>query len=300
MADDISKGFPLSRAFSRYPHIFGTDVRSLVRVGENSGTLDISLEKLARSLERDTALRGQVISALTYPVLVACFCFVGCMLAPPLFLNDFFHTLQEAHSNLPWLTTVVMHLSALLWHPATWVTAGLSVAALPFLRRSFFKRPNLVKAFENFVLEIPVLGEVVKDLVVLKFVRALGLQLEAGLYLDQALKLSAESSGSLALAEETDRVVARLLGGESLGFALGRSDFFPPDLVEFVRVGEETGKLGEMCTVVESLLTQKTEYSIEVGKALVEPAAMACVGILVGTVALACLLPIVKMVQNFL
>ena len=92
----------------------------------------------------------------------------------------------------------------------------------------------------------------------------------------------------------------RVLIGESFSFALESSKFFPKLLVEFIKIGEETATMPQMCQFVVSLLAMKTQSSIEMLQSLIEPLAMAIVGILVGAVAIACLLPLVQMVMAFM
>jgi type IV pilus assembly protein PilC len=300
IAQDVSKGWTLSSACARHPQLFGKDLVNLLSVGENSGTLDNVTVALADAQENQMLMKNKVVSALTYPAVIFGFCALCCFLAPPLFLNDFFANIAEtSSSSLPWLTRLVMWCSAALWNPGVWV----AVLSLGVLLKQAFKRSgrsaSATQFLESRLLDVPVFGEMYRNISVLKFARALGMQLEAGMYLDKSVLLAAEASGSPLLSSEAQGVVKRIKSGESFSFALERSEFFPRTLIEFIRVGEETAKLGEMCAFVERLLTTKTENSIEVMQALIEPLAMAVVGILVGIVAIACLLPLVQMVQAF-
>jgi len=300
IAQDVSKGMAMSRAFAKHPRLFGKDFVNLLLVGENSGTLDNVLVALADAEESNVLMRTRVMSALTYPLIVFLFTGLGCLAAPPLFLNDFFATLSEANIQLPWITQLVMQASAALWSPGYWM---ILLAAVWSIKTALFASKQKVviyQTLERAFLRLAVFGEIYKDLSILKFARALGMQVEAGMYLDQSIKLAGEASGSPLLKLESELVRERLQAGESFSFALERSEFFPKALIEFIRVGEETAKLGEMCQVVVRLLADKTENSIETLQALVEPLAMALVGILVGTVAIACLLPLVQMVMAFI
>lgn len=299
MADDIGRGWPLSKAFARYPYIFSLDYIQLLIVGENSGTLDISMVSLADREERQMQLRGKVIGALTYPAIILIFCMLGCMLAPPLFLNDFFLNLAASNVELPLITKLVMGLSTVLGNPLSWILAG----SLLFLARPAWgmlrQRQDLFAKVEEQLFRLPIFGELYRTLTVLKFIRALELQLNAGIYLDKSINLAASASGSPQLQAQATLAVERILAGESFAFALSRSEFFPEAFVEFINVGEETGRLSDMLGFVEALLSAQAEETIETTQALVEPLAMAMVGLMVGVVALACLLPLVQMIQSF-
>ena len=296
LLEDVEKGVPLSRAMSRFPSLFPLDERHLIRVGENSGTLDNTAETIAQAVEQEVASRGRLSSALLYPTVVFAFCLILVLAAPPLFLNDFFNNLTQSGVELPWLSKGVMWGAAFLAHPVTLGTGFvIAVLARPTLRRFFQSRQ-----FESWLLGVPVAGSVYRTLLTTRLVRALGLQLEAGLYLDASLRLAGAATGSEIVREEMESVIERVMNGNSLEFALRRSSFFPPLLTEFIAVGEETGKVPEMCIVIERLLTFELEEAIDTAQGLVEPMVMAVIGLMVGVVALACLLPLVRMVQNFL
>lgn len=300
MQKEIAAGKPLSKAMARFPDQFGNYYISIVAVGEESGTLDHSLNRLADVDESQMLLKKKIIGAVTYPAFIFFACAVGCMLAPPLFLNQFFQTLRESNLTLPWLTRLVMAISELLWTPWVWGAAALGLFVLTKSWNSVKRNSNFVLSLEHFLLAVPVLGELYQDAVTLRFIRALGLQLEAGIRLNQALKLSGSASGSPLLRSSAAKLVKRVLSGDSLADAMAQSSLFSFMIVEFIRVGEETGKLSEMCFYVESLLTTKTETTLEMLHAFIEPVAMAVVGILVSIVALACFLPLIRLTENFI
>jgi type II secretory pathway component PulF len=225
---------------------------------------------------------------------------IGCMLAPPLFLNDFFASLRAANVELPMLTKMVMHAAAALWNPVFWVVVISVVLGLKTFITGSKRKEQVYQYLERAFLSTAVFGEIYKDLSVLRFARALGMQLEAGMYLDKSIKLAGEASGSPLLHLESKQIVERVSIGESFSFALESSEFFPKLLVEFIKIGEETATMPQMCQFVVSLLAMKTQSSIEMLQSLIEPLAMAVVWILVGAVAIACLLPLVQMVMAFI
>ena len=300
IAEDVGKGMPLSAAFGKHPRIFGKDFINLIYVGENSGTLDNVMTTLADAEEANMLMKTQVMSALTYPLIVFLFTAVGCMLAPPLFLNDFFASLKAANVQLPLLTRMVMQAAAAMWNPFFWVVVLSVILGIKSFLAGSRRKEQIYQYIERAFLRTAVFGEIYKDLSVLRFARALGMQLDAGIYLDKSIKLAGEASGSPLLNVESQQVAERLSTGESFSFALERSEFFPKLLIEFIRIGEETATMPRMCQFVVSLLAMKTQSSIEMLQSLIEPLAMAVVGILVGAVAIACLLPLVQMVMAFI
>lgn len=297
---DVVGGHRLSLAMARFSHVFSPVQRALIKVGEESGSLDILTRALADHVEQRMRLKGKVIAALTYPGLVAAFTLLGCMLAPPLFLNDFFLTLEATGVPLPTLTRVVMAITGALWNPLSWLgLAGLLVGL-----RQAWKRlkasPRWAGKMEDWALRLPVIGPVRQAFFLLDFMQTLALQLEAGLRLDKSLLLSASVSGNVHLQQKTLWVVDHVKAGDSLSFALRRSKVFPRTVVEFVQLGEETGKMSDCLRFSEALLRERAENALATAEALMEPLAICLVGFLVGVVALACMLPLVRMFEAFL
>jgi type II secretory pathway component PulF/putative methionine-R-sulfoxide reductase with GAF domain len=297
--NDVLNGHRLSEGMARYPHVFSPVQRALIRVGEETGSLDILSLSLAEHVEGRMALKGKVVAALTYPVLVAGFCILGCLLAPPLFLNDFFETLKATGVKLPWLTKVVIGASNAIWSPLTWISLGALAAILSAVRRRLKASPRWALRLQRELLKIPVVGPVRQSFILLDFMQTLALQIEAGLRLDKSLLLSASVSGNAYLAEQTRWVVEHVKSGATLSYSLHRAKVFPRTVVEFVALGEETGKMSKSLRFAEALLRERAETALETAETLMEPLAICFVGALVGVVALASMLPLVRMFEAF-
>lgn len=298
--NDVVNGHRLSLAMARFSHVFSAIQRALIRVGEETGSLDILTRSLADHIEERMKLRGKVVAALTYPVLVTVFTFLGCMLAPPLFLNDFFLTLKATDVRLPLLTRVVMKICDSLWNPLVWILLVAAAFGFRYGWRKLMASPRAAKEIEKRILALPVIGQVRQSFFLLDFMQTLALQLEAGLRLDKSLMLSATVSGNLYLQERTVWVVDHVKAGDSLSYALHRAKVFPRSVVEFVSLGEETGKMSDCLRFSEALLRERAESALETAEALMEPVAICIVGVLVGVIALACMLPLVRMFEAFL
>lgn len=298
--NDVVNGHRLSVSMARFSHVFSIVQRSLIRIGEETGSLDILSQSLSEHVESRLALKSKLIAAITYPAMVGVFCFLACLFAPPLFLNDFFSTLRDAKIPLPLLTQFVMAASGALWSPWFWLLLlGLGTAARTGYRK-MMAHPVWSKRWEQATLEFPVIGPVRQSFFLLDFMQTLALQLEAGMRLDKSLQLSAKVSGNSYLMEKTDWVVEEIKAGSNLSYALHRTKVFPRTVVEFVALGEETGKMSDCLRFSEALLRERAETALETAEALMEPLAVCLVGILVGLVALACMLPLVRMFEAFL
>ncbi len=297
---DVVNGHRLSVSMARFSHVFTIVQRSLIRIGEETGSLDILSQSLSEHVENRLQLKSKMVAAITYPVMVGVFCFLACLFAPPLFLNDFFATLRDSRVPLPVLTQFVMAVSKALWSPFFWlllVGGGMTVRNG---YRKMMAHPVWSKRWEQATLEMPVVGPVRQSFFLLDFMQTLALQLEAGMRLDKSLQLSAKVSGNSYLIEKIDWVVEEIKGGSNLSYALHRTKVFPRTVVEFVSLGEETGKMSDCLRFAETMLREAAESTLEAAEALMEPLAVCLVGILVGIVALACMLPLVRMFEAFM
>jgi type IV pilus assembly protein PilC len=297
---DVVNGHRLSLAMGRFPHIFSAVQRALIRVGEETGSLDILAQSLAAHVEGRMGIRAKVVAALTYPVLVTIFCLIGCLLAPPLFLNDFFETLKATGVRLPLVTRVVMAIVNAICSPVTWVVIGGLVILLRLVWKRMLASPKWAKRLEWRLLRVPIIGPIRQAFFLLDFMQTLALQLEAGLRLDKSLLLSATVSGNAYLQEQTLWVVDHVKSGATLSYSLHRSKVFPRTVVEFVALGEETGKMSDSLRFAEALLRERAESALETAESVMEPLAICLVGVLVGVLALACMLPLVRMFEAFL
>ncbi len=300
LCDDVVNGHLMSAAMKRHPRIFGKVHCSLVTVGEETGNLDSLLESLAQHEERLLALRGRMQAAVAYPALVLLFCLGGCMAAPHLFLNELFATLREANMTFPPLSMAVMTVSEALSSLWFWlVLVGATVGfgyGVQFLRAN---RPLLIQT-ERILLRVGTIGPFLQNYAILGFARSLGLLLDAGVRLDRSLELAAEASGSAQLENAMEKVIEELKLGKRFSLCLSNTRLFPHVFIEFIVMGEESGKLVDGCRNAEILFLDKTERALDAVEALMEPLSVAFVGILVGLVAIACLLPLVKMVESFM
>ncbi len=300
LSADVTGGRRLSTAMGRFPKVFGTVERAIVAVGEETGNLDVLLESLAQHEERLLAMRGRIQSAFAYPLFVFVFCLGGCVAAPPLFLNDLFQTLTESQIELPLLTHWVMGAARVLSSAWFWLMALGIVGAAWAFRASLKVSSGLARTIEDLLYRLPALGPLMVALSVLGFVRSLAVLLDAGVRLDRSLELAAEASGSRGLGAQIRSVVQDLHAGSRFSKALAECGLFPRTFIEFMALGEETGRMVEACGFAERLYREQVERDLETLEALMEPLAVCFVGILVGLIAIACLLPLVRMVEGFM
>lgn len=287
---EVQQGHPLSEALQRHPRYFADLYVNMVRAGEASGHLDAILMRLAEFLEKSQRRRSQVVSALMYPavlitVAIAAVAFIIGYLMPK--LSDLFSELEQ---SLPLITQVLLTGGAVLsriW----WALAGGAIALAVALR--WYARTAAGKeAVDRLVLRMPLLGLVWHKMAVSRLARTLGTMLAGGVPVLTALEISGNAIASRPLVRAAEAVREEVRQGVRLSSALERSGVFPPLLVHMAAVGEETGQLPEMMIRVADSLDFEVDGTLGRLTTLLEPLVIIVMGIIVGFIVLAVLLPI--------
>lgn len=293
--DRIAEGASLSRAFAAEPRIFGESYVSMVAAGEASGALDAVLERLADFLEEQEQVRGRVTSALAYPILMilvggGVMLFLLTAVIPKIVV-----IFEDSKAALPLITIALIKLSHFLrgWW---WIPAGLAIASVPLYRQAML-RDNLRLKRDTLLLKLPVAGGMLQRLILSRFARVLGLLLSSGVPIIRALEITSEVLVNRVYRAFLREVMEELAQGGSLSGSLRRSPLFPPLLVHLTGVGEKSGELEAM--LLKAGIAYEREFNTRLTRlmGLMEPLLVLAMGVAVGTVVLAVLLPIFEMNQ---
>jgi general secretion pathway protein F len=293
--DRIAEGASLSRAFAVEPRVFGESYVSMVAAGEASGALDVVLERLADFLEEQEQIRGRVTSALAYPILMilvggGVMLFLLTAVIPKIVV-----IFEDSKAALPLITIALIKLSHLLrgWW---WLPTGLAVASVPLYRKAML-RDDLRLKRDRLLLKLPVAGGMLQRLILSRFARVLGLLLSSGVPILRALEITSEVLVNRVYRACLRGVIEEVAQGDSLSGSLRRSSLFPPLLVHLAGVGEKSGELEAM--LLKAGIAYEREFNTRLSRlmGLMEPLLVLAMGVAVGTVVLAVLLPIFEMNQ---
>ena len=293
VADGVVEGRRLADALAREPKSFPPLYRAMVSAGESSGTLPEILERLARLQERQAEMRGKLVSALAYPVvlaIVAVLVVAALMIAVvPRVVEQFDNVGQQ----LPFLTRAVMAISAFLanWWLVILLFVGLGALAGWYL----LKRPEVRLWADGLVLRLPFLGRLLRDLHAARMARTLSTMIESRLPVVEGLKLTAGTVHNCVLRRATDQMLDAIRGGGSLSGAFGRAGVFPPLLVYLAATGESSGQLDVMLARAAETLERDFDTFTATVLSLLEPAIIVVMGAVVATIVLAILLPILQL-----
>jgi type II secretory pathway component PulF len=296
--NDIMAGQSLSRSFGRFPKTFGDFTISIVKVGENSGTLSTSLTYLAEELKKKQILRRKMISAFIYPALITA-ATLGITAFLMLYLfPKIMPVFASLHTTLPLSTRVVMAVSVFFQH--WWLQSFMfviltAVVVIVLMKRSRFFHERV----DTLLLGLPVVGSVMQYYNIANGTRTLGLLLKSGLRLSEGIAITAETTKNLVYKRRWTELAEVVNRGERMSayFAKHRAVF--PDMIgHMVAVGERSGSLSETLTYLSDLYEHEVDEFTKNLSTLIEPALMIVMGVVVGFIAISIITPIYGITQN--
>jgi general secretion pathway protein F len=289
----VVEGRRLADSMARAPKSFPPLYRAMVAAGESSGTLPTILDRLAALLERQAEIRGKLITALAYPTILAVVA-MGVVTALMMFVvPQVVEQFDTVGQQLPLLTRMVITLSDIL--VGYWWIMLVIVAGLGFLGWRALKDEALRLAFDTWLLKLPLIGRLLRDLHAARMARTLGTMVASRLPLLEGLALTAGTIHNRRLKLASDEIVDSIRGGGSLSAAMRRAGVFPPLLTSLAASGEAAGRLDEMLERAADYLEREFDRFTATALSLLEPAIIVVMGVVVATIVLSILLPILQL-----
>ncbi len=281
----IREGSSLADALGPHRDYFSPLVVAMVAAGETSGALDAVFESLSEYLEELAELRSQVRSALIYPALMAAVASLGVAVLLLFVVPRFSAILEDVGGSLPITTQLLVGASALLasWW---WLWLGLLAGGAVGVARAL-RRPHVRRRWHQTRLSLPWVGPVELAYVTARVSRTLGLLLASGVPILSALKIARAAVTNAWLGERMERATEAVAEGGALAPALVGT--LPPLALHMLAVGEESGRLEELCRRVADTHDKEVRRTLRTAVAMIEPAMILIFGALVGFVALAML-----------
>jgi len=294
---EVEGGKPLSDAFRKFPNVFSPTYTSLVEAAEASGAMKKVLLRLADNMERKAKLRAEIKSALFYPALVLA-AMVGVTILLLVFVIPKLENIYSSfEASLPITTRFLLGLSDFFIH--RWWAVLAIVAALIYGYR-WFRNTDDGRYFTDKVsLVAPVFGQLNKQLQLVEITRTLSLLLTSGVPILDSLRIVETASENVIYQDVLREASEFVKRGESLAAPVAKSDFFPPLVSRMVRVGEESGELGEVLLKVADYFESEAEHTIENLTTALEPLIMVVLGVGVGFIILSIIMPIYNLTGQF-
>ncbi len=272
---------------------FDDTICNMVAAGEETGQLDAVAERLSDLLEHRQQLHQDILSAVLYPLIITGFGIMVMVFLLTVVVPQVAGVFARAGGHLPWLTQALIAVSEGLRAYGIWIL--LLLFAVVFSYRLALKRPHIRFSRDRFLLTLPGIGGLLRKIETARYARTLGMLLSGGVPALSAMKIAAQSVGLLPVRQAAMEARDSLREGESLASKLAQSGYVPHLAVRLIAVGEQSGKLDTM------LLRVAESYEIESARNLkrlvtvLEPLLVMVMAVLVGTMAMAILLPIMEM-----
>ena len=296
VVEDIRSGSDLSKSLEQHKKVFSHIYVSMIRAGEVSGQLDIILTRLAEYLEAAAHLRGEIKSAMTYPVIslvlvfgIASFLMIG-------IVPSFKPVFESLDVKLPGLTVFIMDV-AFFMKDYWYVIFGLLAAAFVALRL-LVQTPKGAFAKDAFMLKLPVFGTLFKKVCLSRFSRTFSTLIKSGVPILGAMEIVSDTSGNRVISRIVDSARESVKNGESLSEPFMRSEVFPPMVVKMMAIGERSGALDALLEKIAEFYDQQVEAEVKGLTSMIEPIMIAIMGVIVGGIVLAVFLPIFKLQEK--
>lgn len=290
--DGVKGGMPLSQALQQHQQHFGEFYINMVRSGEASGQMAAVLGRLSEHLERQRALRDSAISATIYPAILLGVAVLSLVAMLGFVVPQFEQLFTDMGDALPLPTQWVMALGHAFRSYGLYI---LALCALGFwLLRRWLSSPQGRKKWQNWLLRLPLVGAVLHKYQITLYSRSLGTLLDNGVGLMVALRIASDTVDNDVIRTPLEQMAPLVKQGQRLAHAAAQSGQFEPLALNLVRVGEETGRLGDMMLQLSDILNREVETSIKRLLTMLEPALILVLGILIAAIIVAILMGILS------
>ena len=285
MIESLRSGSTFADAAASHSSAFPPYYLGILRSAELTGQLDTVLVQLSEYIERDVEARRKVTSALTYPAIIALMSVVVVVVLVAFVLPRFRTFFDDLGAELPLPTRILLSISGFItdyWYFIVSAIAIFVVMLVAALRTNTGKHLR-----DRLILRLPVLGDLMRHVVLERFCRILSSMMTAGVQLPEAMRVTTEATNNHVYKLGLNDARERMMRGEGLARPLSETGLFPPSAKQMFRVGENTGTLDEQLQTAAVYFERELDYKIKRFTSLFEPAVLVGMGLVVGFVAIA-------------
>ena len=295
---DIEGGSNLAQALGKHPRHFDDLFCNLVNAGEQSGTLESLLDKIAIYKEKTEAIKSKIKKAMFYPAAVMVVAVIVTAILLIFVVPQFEGLFRQAGTDLPAFTKMVVNLSEFMQEYWYMIFGGMigAVFILVHLKRT---SKGFANALDKLVLKLPIVGVILVKATIARFARTLSTMSAAGVPLVEAMDSVAGASGNYVFRKAILRMKDEAATGQRLQVSMQMSGLFPNMVIQMVAIGEESGSLDSMLGKVADFYEEEVDNAVDGLSSLLEPLIMVILGVLVGGLVVAMYLPIFSMADAF-
>ena len=291
--DRVVTGESLADIMKSYPDYFDIIYVSMVRVGEITGALGKSFSTVAGFMEKRQKVESKMITAMIYPAVLIVFCIVAVLILTTMVIPKIASQITATGQKLPWITTQLMNVSYVL---TSWWLLVVFIALMGIVwgLKRFMNTPRGAYLRDRLILSLPLIGPLIKQRVVARFASTLSTLLGSGLSMAESLRVVAEVTGNSIMNKAVKQARERILAGADIATPLKESGVIDPAIAHMVTVGEKIGELEKMLKNISESLEASTDVVIERLSAVVEPVIIVFMAAIIGLIAYATILPILR------
>ena len=293
---DVEGGSGLADAMRKYPKTFDELYSNMMAAGEAGGILDTILKRLATYIEKNVKLKGQVKSAMIYPIAVVVIAavVVGAILWKV--IPTFAVLFEGLGATLPMPTRIVIAMSNSLVQFMPFVVGGGFLLAFAF--RQYYATPKGRRVVDGTLLKLPIIGLVLRKIAVARFCRTLATLLSSGVPILEGLEITAKTAGNAVVEDAVMTTRTAIERGETVSAPLKETGVFPPMVTQMINVGETTGALDTMLGKIADFYEEEVDVAVAGMLTLMEPVMIAFLGVIVGGIVIAMYLPIFDLISR--
>ena len=295
LREEVNAGATFAKALAQHPREFSAIYLAVIAAGEQSGHLDMVLESLAEDLQTQQALRNKLLAATLYPAIVSVVALLIVFFLLTYVVPQVAQVFSSNQQALPWLSTFMLGLSALV--QSLWLWVLLLVVVVTWVLRLALRQSAFRQRFDAAWLQLPLIGRLSRGYNAARFASTLAMLAAAGVPILKALQAASDTLSNAAMRRDAQEAYAMVREGAPLASALAQHARFPRLLVMFARLGEQTGTLPTMLQRTAQQLGEEVQRRAMQLATILEPLLIVVMGAVVMLIVLAVMLPIIQLNQ---
>jgi type IV pilus assembly protein PilC len=294
--EDVESGAALADAMKRHPKTFDALYANMIAAGEAGGILDTILKRLAVYIEKSVKLKGEVKSAMIYPVAVIVIATIVVAAILWKVIPTFAQLFAGLGAQLPLPTRIVISASNGLVAYGWIVIVALGLVG--YAVKSYYGTDNGRRTIDRILLKTPILGNILRKVAVARFCRTLSTLLASGVPILDGLDITARTAGNAIIEDAIQVTRSSIERGETISSPLRETNVFPSMVVQMINVGETTGALDAMLSKIADFYEDEVDTAVAGLLTLMEPVMIAFLGVIVGGIVVAMYLPIFDLISK--
>lgn len=291
--ENILSGYLLSKSLYPYKRILGDVYINMIKVGESSGSLEITFKRLSIYLKKKNTLKTKLINILIYPLFIIFFSIVLIYLIMIYFIPQIAIILLKNKTELPLITKILLLISSLI--NDQWYLILIIIIIIGFCIKYYFSTAHGHFIYDSLILKIPFVGNIISMSIILEFLRTVLMLLEEGVPISTSLKITKGTINNIIIKKEINKIYNSIKNGYNISNTIKNSNFFPPIVIQMIIIGEKTGDIEHSLKSSSNFLEQSMEYKMNLFMNSLGPILTIFIGLIIGIIMLATLLPLFQM-----